>query len=239
MKKLKLICSAIAAFGLLALAGCDLEISDSSKVEYAESNIEDVSGIPFYYDGRLLYNTQVAACESITETTGASISLMYKLSALKTDNTFEWESPLKISDKDEKNVIWIDFGPLGIWLAGGGVNFFEGEAKDANGNNGDWTAFCQTGDPVCMTVSFNVDGTISYYKDGVLAFTFSGSKESVNVADGCKQAIKNIAENGFIVHATHNSDKSYETSYLCIDAAVDDAKAKEIATTLIAKYNSN
>ncbi len=33
MKKLKLICSAIAAFGLLALAGCDLEIDESDKVD--------------------------------------------------------------------------------------------------------------------------------------------------------------------------------------------------------------
>ncbi len=37
MKKLKLICSAIAAFGLLALAGCDLELDDSAKVLYKDS----------------------------------------------------------------------------------------------------------------------------------------------------------------------------------------------------------
>ena len=33
MKKFKLICSAIVAFTVLALAGCDLEISDSEKVD--------------------------------------------------------------------------------------------------------------------------------------------------------------------------------------------------------------
>ncbi len=34
MKKLKLICSAIVAFSVLALAGCDLELPDSAKVHY-------------------------------------------------------------------------------------------------------------------------------------------------------------------------------------------------------------
>ena len=34
MKKLKLICSAIVAFSVLALAGCDLELPDSAKVYY-------------------------------------------------------------------------------------------------------------------------------------------------------------------------------------------------------------
>ncbi|WP_407428468.1 hypothetical protein [Treponema sp.] len=37
MKKFKLICSAIAAFTLLALAGCDLEIPEKSKVYYGKS----------------------------------------------------------------------------------------------------------------------------------------------------------------------------------------------------------
>lgn len=37
MKKFKTICSAIVAFTVLALAGCDMEVPDSEKVEYASS----------------------------------------------------------------------------------------------------------------------------------------------------------------------------------------------------------
>lgn len=53
MKKIKRICSAIAAFGMLALAGCDMEIPDSSKV-----NI--ISGLVISGQGNTTYGTMTA-----------------------------------------------------------------------------------------------------------------------------------------------------------------------------------
>ena len=50
MKKFKTICSAIVAFTVLALAGCDMEVPDSEKVEYL-TEIKYDAGVVSKSDG--------------------------------------------------------------------------------------------------------------------------------------------------------------------------------------------
>ena len=63
MKKLKLICSAIVAFSVLALAGCDLELPDSAKVHYNT--------------GATIYDTGVATASEWGDSLVVGFSPMY------------------------------------------------------------------------------------------------------------------------------------------------------------------
>lgn len=164
-------------------------------------------------------NTAISAVD-VSSTTGASVSFWLDLATAVTDNTYEWESPLKITDTS--NSIWIDVGPLGIWLSDGGDNLFEGSATRGSSFTADnWTIFCQDGDPQYMTVNFDTDGNITYFKNGKIALTYTASttvKDNVTVATGCAKAIELLASGGGVLAPTLN-----DSEYTLYDAYVNTA----------------
>ena len=247
MKRLKILCSAIAAFSMLALAGCDLEIADGDKPDYLLTEIEATS-LPITYNEKLLYGTTVNPMgDLINSSTGLSVSFVYKLATSVSDNTYEWETPIKLSDSSALNIIYIDFGPLGVWLEAGGANKFEGDAtagggvgSDNGSGNDAWRTFCQNENAHCMTVNFNADGSIVYYKDGVEALNFPSTLAcgTTTVGAGCAYAIKNAKEVGITLHATNTQGKKYTMSNLNVSKALTDTEVSSLSASLLAAYNA-
>ena len=87
MKKLKLICSAIAALSVLALAGCDLEIPEKSKV---------------YYNSNVTFDKGVASAADWTSGLGIGFSPMYgswKYSSYKGEDKVIEETVIQGAEK--------------------------------------------------------------------------------------------------------------------------------------------
>ncbi|MBR1404848.1 MAG: bacterial Ig-like domain-containing protein [Treponema sp.] len=164
----------------------------------------------------------------VTSSTGASISFWLDLARTVTDDTYEWESPVILSDS--YNTVYIDVGPLGVWLYDGGANIFEGAAErgsDFTAEN--WTIFCQDGEPQYMTANFDTDGNITYYKNGKKALTYAAAvsvENGLTVADGCAKAIELLASRGCTLHATNHEGKEYTMYDVVINKALTAAEAQ-------------
>ncbi|MBR4323797.1 hypothetical protein [Treponema sp.] len=66
MKKFKTICSAIVAFTVLALAGCDMEVPDSEKVDIIPGLVMNGSGTASYGDSMTAYSKAMIGTWSIS-----------------------------------------------------------------------------------------------------------------------------------------------------------------------------
>lgn len=66
MKKFKTICSAIVAFTVLALAGCDMEVPDSEKVDIVPGLVMSGSGTISYGENMTAYSKAMIGTWSIS-----------------------------------------------------------------------------------------------------------------------------------------------------------------------------
>lgn len=189
--------------------------------------------LPYTIDETLSASKKVSALGSlISEETGLSVSFKLKLGSAVADNTYEWETPVQLQNGTQN--VYIDVGPLGVWLTDGGANLFEASATRGSefSQQDNWTIFCQDGTEQFVTINFNTDGSIVYYKNGNPALTYAAGtvvKDSITVADGCKFAINTASTNGIILHAT--TEKTYTMSNVIIDVAKTDSE-------VLAMYNS-
>lgn len=188
--------------------------------------------LPYTIDETLSASKNVSALGSlISEETGLSVSFKLQLGSAVADNTYEWETPVQLQNGSEN--VYIDVGPLGVWLTGGGANLFEASAtRGSEFTQDNWTIFCQDGTEQFVTINFNTDGSIVYYKNGKPALTYAADtvvKDSIKVSDGCKFAINTASTNGIILHAT--TKKTYTMSNVIIDVAKTDSE-------VLAMYNS-
>ena len=227
MKRFKLICSAIAALSMLALAGCDLEIPKENRADKLDTSVT-VDNVPFTKEGEILPSTTVLIDTTrISQETGLSVSfwlLLGEEGEEHDDNTYEWQTPVKIADEDAVNIVYIDVGPLGVFLKDGGENLYEHFAKRGSDFTEDnWKIFCWERQKMYMTVSFNADGSIVYYKNGKRALTYESStvvKDLITVKDGCEAAINYALNGDFTLHATE--EKDYIMEDVTIDVGLDD-----------------
>ncbi|MBQ4378117.1 MAG: bacterial Ig-like domain-containing protein [Treponema sp.] len=190
------------------------------------------TAIPYSVSGTISKDTALPAL-AVSSTTGASVSFWLDLATAVTDNTYEWESPLKISDGT--NTIWIDVGPLGIWLEAGGANLFEGSATRGSSFTADnWTLFCQDGNAQYVTINFDTDGNITYYKNGLAALTYSASTVvtgDITVATGCAKAIEILGTDGALLSATlDDSEYAVYDAYVTKALTADEAKAQFLSS---------
>lgn len=189
--------------------------------------------LPYTIDETLSASKKVSALGSlISEETGLSVSFKLKLGSAVTDNTYEWETPVQLQNGTQN--VFIDVGPLGVWLTDGGANLFEASATRGSefSQQDNWTIFCHDGDEQFVTINFNIDGSIVYYKNGKPALTYAADtavKDSITVADGCKFAINTASTNGIILHAT--TTQTYTMSNVIIDVAKTDSE-------VLTMYNS-
>ena len=185
--------------------------------------------LPYTVSGSVAKDTAVPPL-AVSSETGASVSFILDLATAATDATYEWETPLKIVDASDSNTIYIDVGPLGIWLAEGGNNLFENSAirgSDFTAEN--WTIFCQDGNSQYVTINFDTDGNITYYKNGKAALTYVAStivKDSVKVSDGCAKTIEILASNGCTL-ATTLDDAEFSLSNVTVKEALTSDEAEK------------
>jgi len=237
MKKLKLICSAIAAFGLLALAGCDLEIDESDKVYYFSSEFNTDEALPQTVkkagiDMKLDPMTNFKKSDNSAWTKADGVSFSFYLSGYTSD----WSMIFQV--------------PSGNW-GSTTAHYCEDSTWKANAygcqdGNGTWDQFNNVDCFVTISMDYST-GTMTYYKDGQKVTVygtgtnggFSGKDAGFpDVSEWIKSLIDDIAESG--IYCIHPSDTwangsagSYSMKYFTLDVAVDDdgAKAKYDAYT--------
>ncbi len=218
--------------------GYDMSVAGQQTVtvSYTEDEVTKTAtysivvqeALPYAVSGTIAASTEVSPV-AVTSATGASVSFWLDLATAVTDATYEWESPLKITDGS--NTIWIDVGPLGIWLSEGGANIFEGSATRGSDYTADnWTLFCQDGNAQYVTINFGADGNITYYKNGLAALTYAASTavaDGITVATGCAKAIEILASNGCVLAATlDDAEYSLYDAYVTSALTADEAKER-------------
>ncbi|MBR0100508.1 MAG: hypothetical protein IJP90_12475 [Treponema sp.] len=239
MKKLKTICSAIAALTMLALAGCDLEVPDSEKVEFYASDFSTDEKLP----------------QTIAKA-GIDMKLDPMTSFKKSDDS-AWTKEDGVSfsfyltgyTKDWSMIFQVPSGNWGTTTA----HYCENSVWKANAwgcQNGNGT-FDQFNNVDCfVTISMDYStGTMTYYKDGQKVTVYgTGTNGGFNggdaafplsdVSEWIKSLIDDIAESG--IYCIHPSDSwanagagSYSMKSFTLDVAVDadGAKAKYDAYT--------
>ena len=226
MKKIKF-CSAIAAFFMLALAGCDLEIPESMKAPYADADYE-VKELPFVNAG---YVPQDAVLEPLNgaklsggeewdvEEDGISISFYL------TGYTSDWSMIFQVLSSNFgtttahqcNNKLWVknSFG-----------------CADGNGT---WDQF--NNQDCYVTISMDYDaGTMTYYKNGqkvtvyggdTSPYGFAASDFTITGKEWVQGIMDDIADYGiYCMHPTdtwaNGNAGDYKMKYFVVDVAVDD-----------------
>lgn len=233
MKKLKTICSAIAALTMLALAGCDLEMSDSEKVSFFQSK----------------FDTSIQLPQTLKKA-GIDMSIPAMTEFRKNDGT-AWKKEDGVSfsfflsnyTKDWSMIFQVESGNFGTTTAHQCENkVWQKNAFGCSDGNGVWDEFLKD---CYVTISISADGLMKFYKDGALVTTYGGSTApygfntcefTIGAGEWVKNILNDIATNG--VYCIHPSDSwanagasGYTMAKFSLDVAVDDAGA-------LAKYNA-
>lgn len=231
MKKIKF-CSAIAAFFMLALAGCDLEIPESMKPQYADANYE-VKELPFVNAGYVPQDTVLQALNGAKLSGGEEwdveedgISLSFYLTGYTSDWSMIFQVPSSNWGSTTAHIC-----NNKVWVA----NSF-GNAAD----NGTWDQF--NNQDCYVTISMDYDaGTMTYYKNGEKVTVYGGdtSPYGFNTFGSTtitgKEWVQNIMDDieSTGIYCIHPSDSwangnagGYKMKYFVVDVAVDDDGAK-------------
>lgn len=227
MKKIKF-CSAIAAFFMLALAGCDLEIPESIKAPYAEADYT-VETLPFINEG---YVPQDAVLEPLNgaklsggeewdvEEDGLSISFFLS------GYTSDWSMIFQVPSSN--------FGTTTAHICNN-KTWAANSYGNADGN-GSWDQF--NNNDCYVTISFDYDaGTMTYYKNGEKVTVYGGDTSPYGFASWGSDTVTgkawvqgimdDIADFGiYCMHPTdtwaNGNAGDYKMKYFVVDVAVDD-----------------
>lgn len=191
------ICSAIAAFCTLALAGCDLELrgdglGDTGKrmtlkihelTEVKDNMAPSYAGVTtegtklVFDDGVVSSDTGIAFSFCITDAV-----------------TSDWTDVLTTTSTITR-LATMDYTPNGVYEC----NIFEGASETGDGVNENgagnpeggnlWDTF--TRKACFVTIDFSKDGSISYYKDGLLVI--GGTNASHKFNDGSHTIEKQVS----------------------------------------------
>ena len=203
MKMTKIFCSAIAALSLLAMASCDLEIRD----EYV-GNVVQYSSTGLVASGSVAAGTAFEAKGTVDTSNGVSIS--FKLPATLPD---DWTTVVE-TDNVTVNLSTMKYDGTDIY-----------EAAATATNDGAWDSYKST---ACyVSISFNSDGSVQFYKDGLLLLTYASSTtmndKKTTIGDLCEAMLEDV-EIGFTIQ--------YAVSDVYLDVGLSE-------TTAAALYNAN
>ena len=221
MKKLKLLCSAIAALALFALASCDLEIRDLYSNDHSFDGDESgKSAWPFKINGEVKPNAYFEAPKD-KAIFDNGISVSFKI--VNKQGT-DWNLNIL---QTESTVIYLCI------LHNGTYDLFPQFASKVTDGEGEdvaddvWATYVNSDSFV--TISFNDDGSIAFYKDGALVVKYA--EDSTEAGKGTAGAVNKTflaeaSEGGFTLLPKVRS--------LTIAPAVDDSAAKELYDDFVA-----
>ena len=206
MKMTKIFCSAIAALSLLAMASCDLEIRD----EYV-GNVVQYSSTGLVASGSVAAGTAVEAKGTVDTSNGVSIS--FKLPATYTD---DWATVVE-TDNVTINLSTMKYDGTDVYEAA--ATYSLSSPSEA------YKAFFN--DACYVSISFNADGSVQFYKDGLLLLTYASSTtmndKKTTIGDLCAAMLEDV-EIGFTIQ--------YAVSDVYLDVGLSE-------TTAAALYNAN
>ena len=231
MKKFNLICSAIAAFGMLALAGCDLTIPESKKCEYATADYE-VETLPYLLEGVVQKDSVLEPLNGVKKSDGTTwstsdgVSISFYLSSYTSDWSMIFQVP-----SSNWGTTTAHYCEDKIWQA---------NAYGNQDGNGTWDQF--NNNDCFITISMDyTHSNMTYYKNGE-AVTVYGKEDSEGNAltkGGFKDhdaafdtdtwvqnILDDISEYGiYCIHPTDSwanaSAGDYKMKYFVVDVAVD------------------
>lgn len=234
MKKTNIICSAIAAFSMLALAGCDLVIPESQKCHYASADFE-VETLPYVIGGTVLKDSVLEPLESAEKSDGDTwevedgVSLSFWLEGY----TDDWSQIFQVQSAN--------FGTTTMHQCAGKI--WQHNSYGCSAGNGSWDQFLGVDCYLTISMDYNA-GTMSFYKNGELVTVYGGDEApygaaawefSVTGKEWVQGIIQDICDDG--IYCIHPSDSwaygkngDYKMKYFVVDEAVD-------ADGAAAKYN--
>lgn len=217
MKKLKLLLSVFAAVGLLA--ACDMELNSTlgdEVVSYSEQRLDagslkisDSVSVTGTVQTGVIEDGSTFYCMGFSADEGIAVSF----NMLNT-YTNDWDNVLT-TNQATIQLATMGYWPNGTWAS----NVWESVAASSNG--GSYTSYYNS---ACfVTVSFNADGSICFYKDGLLLLTYAADSgmsddSSYKIEELCSAFISDITSG-------ENLAVNITTKNLYITEALDDTNA--------------
>lgn len=205
----------------ITFSAIDSKAGDSSAGEYLFGN--RISTSTDYVSENISYSDyKVPANSAITKSTGISVSF-----TLSNGYSSDWDAVIA-SNQTTINLATMEYYPDGIWEA----NIFEASAVPGVAATTEaWRTYLNDG--CYVTISFNSDGTVVFYKNGQSALRYGAEavfeKSTATVAELCNAFIEDVITSGFTFIPTSKIEtKGFTASELKIFTAVDDAGAKNL-----------
>ena len=176
------------------------------------------TSVPYTANGTIEKDTNVLPL-AVNGETGVSVSFW-----LGSDLTSDWQNVFN-SEQVVQNLSTLQYFPNGTWLAdiyeGSatiGTDFSSYTAVDA------WKIFLN--EAAYVTVSYNTDGTVVFYKNGKKALTYAATTAigTAKVSDYCAAFISDVATKGLTLNATDDNGNATLTN-VSISSAKDDTAA--------------
>ena len=231
MKKNKLICSAIAAFAMLALAGCDMKIPEQDLFGYLQGDMV-VETLPFT-NSRIVKDATLSALDGAVKSNGEAwtkadgVSLSFFLSGYSDDWSMIFQVPSAnfgtTTMHQCNNKIWVK------------------NSYGCSAGNGAWDQFLNVDCYITISIDYTA-GTMTFYKDGELVTVYGGEVSPYGAAgwemtitgkEWVQGIINDICDSGiYCIHPTDSwafgKDGDYQMTSFEVDVAVDadGAKAK-------------
>ena len=219
MKKIyNIICSAICSLFVLAVAGCDLELREDPLGDVGELVEDSISEFGYTVDGVSNANSTWTFSKGLVSSdTGVAFSFN-----ITTAVTSDWDYYLKTTHT-KTNLATMQYYSDGSTVT---TDIYE-SGVGLNGSN-TWDTFLNTN--CFVTISFDTDGSISFYKDGELAVGGSNAKNTFRdgthtIAKQNAALISDLADGG-----------SINTSILMKNFTVTKAVTADEAAELYTKY---
>ena len=204
----------------ITLTALDSTSGDSSAGEYVFANrtstSTEISTDISYSD------YQVPAISSINTDTGVSVSFN-----LSEGYASDWDAVIA-STQATINLATMEYWPSGVWSA----NIFEASATAGSAAASDaWKTYYT--DASYVSISFNADGSIVFYKDGVVALTYQADTaigSSTNtVSQLCYAFINDVSTSGFtFIPSAKIETGGFTVSNLKVGSALDADSAKDL-----------
>ncbi len=192
--------------------------SSITKTYWGKKISDDVQALPIIEEGSITSGTAISApgTSLINSTSGLSLSF-----AIDNSYTNDWTQIFNIADSNQTYFVGLSL--INHWADSAQVNFLM-ESQATASNDGAYNSFYETA--AFASISFNTDGTITYYKDGKLIFTYAADTDASLATDSTTaQTVSDYVSDIISIFAEYGATTNFAISALTIDGELssDDA----------------